>query len=258
MEKNDIINRTTAIFSIIAVALMLMCCPIDSAFAKNITVATDTNFPPFEFKDPKTGKHTGFDVELWDAIAKQIGISYDLQPMDFNGIIPGLQSGQLDVGIAGMTIKPERSKVIDFSDPYYNAGLLLLVKSTTKDINKVEDLAGKVVATKLGTTSEDFLKKNAKAKEVKLYPNNDAMFMEMMMGGADAVMFDSPVISNYVRETGKDKVMVVGPLYMGQSYGIGFPKGSALVGKVNAALKALKDKGIYRELYLKWFNTEPK
>ncbi len=238
--------------------LMMICCFAATGFAKNITVATDTNFPPFEFKDPKTGQHTGFDVELWDAIAKNIGIEYNLQPMDFNGIIPGLQSGQLDAGIAGITIKPERAKVVDFSDPYYNAGLLLLVKASNTDITKVEDLEGKLVATKLGTTSEDFLKKNAKAKEVKLYPNNDAMFMELMMGGADAVMFDSPVIANYVREVGKDKVKVVGPLYMGQSYGIGFPKGSALVEKVNLALKSLKDSGAYRDLYLKWFNTEPK
>ncbi|SLM28915.1 glutamine transporter subunit; periplasmic binding component of ABC superfamily [Desulfamplus magnetovallimortis] len=242
----------------ILVAFMVALSFAGNGFAKNLTIATDTNFPPFEFKDPKTGNHTGFDVELWDAIAKHIGIEYDLQPMDFNGIIPGLQSGQLDAGIAGITIKPERAEVVDFSDPYYNAGLLLLVKATTNDIEKIEDLEGKIVATKLGTTSEDFLKKNAKAKEVKLYPNNDAMFMELMMGGADAVMFDSPVIANYVREVGKDSVKVVGPLYMGQSYGIGFPKGSELVGKVNEALKALKENGSYRALYLKWFNTEPK
>ncbi|ACN15394.1 GlnH3 [Desulforapulum autotrophicum HRM2] len=238
--------------------LMMICCFAATGFAKNITVATDTNFPPFEFKDPKTGHHTGFDVELWNAIAQDMGIEYDLQPMDFNGIIPGLQSGQLDAGIAGITIKPERAKVVDFSDPYYNAGLLLLVKADRTDITKVEDLEGKVVATKLGTTSDDFLKKNAKAKEIKLYPNNDAMFMELMMGGADAVMFDSPVIANYVREVGKDRVKVVGPLYMGQSYGIGFPKGSPLVDKVNKSLKKLKDNGDYRTLYLKWFNTEPK
>lgn len=238
--------------------LMMICCFAATGFAKKITVATDTNFPPFEFKDPKTGNHTGFDVELWDAIARDMGIEYDLQPMDFNGIIPGLQSGQLDAGIAGITIKPERAKVVDFSDPYYNAGLLILVKADRTDITKVEDLEGKLVATKLGTTSDDFLKKNAKAKEIKLYPNNDAMFMELMMGGADAVMFDSPVIANYVREVGKDKVKVVGPLYMGQSYGIGFPKGSPLVDKVNKSLKKLKDNGAYRTLYLKWFNTEPK
>ena len=228
------------------------------AFAAKLTVGTDTNFPPFEFKDPASGKHTGFDVELWGAICAQMGMEYDLQPMDFNGIIPGLQSGQLDAGIAGITIKPERAEVVDFSDGYYNAGLLILVKKDEAGIKDMESLKGKVVSTKLGTTSEDYVKKNAQAKEVKLFPNNDAMFMELMAGGADAVVFDSPVIADFMRKAGKGQVKVVGPLYQGQSYGIGFPKGSPLVAKVNAALKTLRDNGAYRELYVKWFGTEPK
>lgn len=238
-----------------ALAVVLSC---TVASAKTLTVATDTNFPPFEFKDPETGKHTGFDVELWDAIAKKIGLEYDLQPMDFNGIIPGLQSNQIDVGIAGMTIKPERAEVVDFSDGYYNAGLLVLVKSDNDAVKGIEDLKGKIVSTKLGTTSEDFVKKSAGAKEVKLYPNNDSMFMELMSGGADAVVFDSPVIADFMRKAGKGQVKVVGPLYQGQSYGIAFPKGSELVSKVNEALKTLRASGEYDTLYLKWFGTEPK
>lgn len=230
-----------------------------TAFAGKLIVATDTNFPPFEFKDPATGTHTGFDVELWDAIAKNIGADYDLQPMDFNGIIPGLQSGQIDVGIAGMTIKPERAEVVDFSDPYYNAGLLVLVKADNDSVKGIEDLKGKIVSTKTGTTSEDFVKANAQAADVKLFPNNDAMFMELLTGGADAVVFDSPVIADFMNKAGKGQVKVVGPLYQGQSYGIAFPKGSTeMVKKVNAALAALKADGTYRALYLKWFQTEPK
>jgi glutamine transport system substrate-binding protein len=243
--------------SIALIAAVCMAALTGPALAEKITVATDTNFPPFEFKD-KSGQHTGFDVELWDAIAKVIGLEYELQPMDFNGIIPGLQTNQLDVGIAGMTIKPERAEVVDFSDPYYDAGLLILVKNDTTDINAIEDLKGKVVSTKLGTTSEDFAKKNAAAKEVKLFPNNDAMFLELMSGGADAVIFDSPVIAEFMRTAGQGQVKVVGPLYMGQSYGIAFPKGSELVPKVNAALKQLREDGTYNALYRKWFNTDPK
>lgn len=243
--------------SIALIAAVCMAALTGPALAEKITVATDTNFPPFEFKD-KSGQHTGFDIELWDAIAKVIGLEYELQPMDFNGIIPGLQTNQLDVGIAGMTIKPERAEVVDFSDPYYDAGLLILVRSDTTDINAIEDLAGKVVSTKLGTTSEDFAKKNAAAKEVKLFPNNDAMFLELMSGGADAVIFDSPVIAEFMRTAGQGQVKVVGPLYMGQSYGIAFPKGSELVPKVNAALKQLREDGTYNALYRKWFNTDPK
>jgi glutamine transport system substrate-binding protein len=228
-----------------------------TSLAAILTVATDTNFPPFEFKDA-SGKHTGFDIELWDAIAKQIGVPYELQPMDFNGIIPGLQTGQLDAGIAGMTIKPERAKVVDFSDGYYQAGLLILVRSDENIITRVEDLKGKVVATKLATTSADFLKEKADAKEVKLFPNNDAMFLELLSGGTDAVVFDSPVIADFMRKVGQGRVKVVGPLYMGQSYGIAFPKGSALVPKVNAALAQLRADGSYDSLYRKWFGTDPK
>ncbi|GAB6178279.1 glutamine ABC transporter substrate-binding protein GlnH [Desulfobaculum senezii] len=223
-----------------------------------LVIGTDTNFPPFEFKDPETGKHTGFDVELWDAIAKEIGVEYDLQPMDFNGIIPGLQTGQLDVGIAGITIKPERAKVIDFSDGYYNSGLVILVRKDNNDVQKIEDLKGKVVATKLGTTSADLAKERSGAEDVKLFPNNDAMFMELMSGGADAVIFDSPVVGDFIRKAGHGQVKVVGPLYHGQAYGMGFPKGSALVKKVNAALASLKERGAYRDLYVKWFGSEPR
>lgn len=245
------------IFTFLA-AFACACVIVSPAIAgSKLIVATDTNFPPFEFKD-KTGKHTGFDVELWDAIARKLGLAYDLQPMDFNGIIPGLQTGQLDAGIAGMTIKPERAKVVDFSDPYYDAGLLILVKENNSDINDIKDLAGKIVSTKLGTTSADFAKEKTGAKKVTLFPNNDAMFLELMSGGADAVIFDSPVIAEFMRTAGKGMVKVVGPLYMGQSYGIAFPKGSSLVGKVNGALKELRSEGSYRTLYQKWFNTDPK
>lgn len=138
------------LFALLALTMLLTACASEEKApeaqkaeeapkAEKLTVATDTNFPPFEFKDPATGNHTGFDVELWAAIAKEIGVEYDLQPMDFNGIIPGLQSSQVDVGIAGMTIKPERQEVVDFSDGYYNAGLLILVRTDNADVNGVED-----------------------------------------------------------------------------------------------------------------------
>ncbi|TGS57829.1 transporter substrate-binding domain-containing protein, partial [Mesorhizobium sp. M1D.F.Ca.ET.183.01.1.1] len=95
------------------------------AFAADLIVATDTAFVPFEFKEGD--KYVGFDIDLWAAIAKDIGVTYTRQPMDFNGIIPALQTKQVDVGLAGITIKDERKKVIDFSDGYYDSGFLLMV-----------------------------------------------------------------------------------------------------------------------------------
>ncbi|BDD88438.1 glutamine ABC transporter substrate-binding protein GlnH [Desulfofustis limnaeus] len=228
------------------------------AQAKKIIVGHDTNFMPFEFKDPDSGKYVGFDIDMWTLIAESLGIEYELQPMDFNGLIPALQSGNIDAAIAGMTIKSEREKVVDFAYPYYDAGLMILVRSDNEDIKNLEDLEGKVVATKLGTTSEDFVKKNAKAKDVSLFPNIDGAYMELATGGAEAVLFDSPAVMYYAQTAGKGKAKVVGPLYMGQSYGIAFPAGSELREKVTIEILNLMESGKYAELYKKWFGTEPK
>src|SRR5690606_1383678 len=118
--------------------------------AADLVVATDTAFVPFEFKEGD--KYVGFDIDLWDAIATEIGVTYTLQPMDFNGIIPALQTKQVDVALAGITIKEERQKVIDFSDGYYDSGFLLMVP-VDSDIKGAEDLKGKILAVKTGTSA---------------------------------------------------------------------------------------------------------
>ncbi|MGA7874863.1 MAG: glutamine ABC transporter substrate-binding protein GlnH [Desulfoferrobacter sp.] len=240
---------------ILLVVALLTSMTVGMAHAKELVVGVDANFMPFEFKID--GKLTGFDVELWDAIAKDLGLKYQWQTMDFNGIIPALQSKAIDAAIAGITIKSDREKVVDFSYPYYDAGLIILVRADNKDIRSVEDLKGKVVATKLGTTSVDFLK-SVPTKEVKLLPNTDNLFMELVSGGVDAVFFDSPPLLYYAKNQGKGKVKTVGPLYAGQSYGIAFPQGSELRDKVDVALLKLMEDGRYDELYKKWFGTTPK
>ena len=124
-----------------------------AANARKLVVATDTAFVPFEYKDGD--KYVGFDIDLWDAIAKDLNLDYKLQPMDFNGIIPGLQTGQVDVGLAGITIKDSRKKVIDFSDGYYDSGFLLMVPSNSS-IQGSSDLDGKKLAVKTGTSATDW------------------------------------------------------------------------------------------------------
>src|SRR3546814_7712260 len=97
--------------NVVATALAAALLVGQAASEEELVVATDTAFVPFEFKDGD--KYVGFDIDLWDAIAKDLGLEYELQPMDFNGIIPALQTKQVDVALAGITIKDERKKVID-------------------------------------------------------------------------------------------------------------------------------------------------
>jgi len=224
--------------------------------AKELVVGCDTNFMPFEFKGPD-GKYQGFDIDLWAAIAKDLGLEYKLQPMDFNGLIPALQSANIDVAIAGMTIKSKREEVVDFAFPYYDSGLLLMVRADEKNIAGVEDLADKVVATKLGTTSADYAK-GIETKDVSLFPNIDGAYMELRTGGADAVIFDKPAILYYIKTTGKGAVKTVGPLYEGQPYGIAFPQGSDLREPVSITILKFMEDGTYDEIYKKWFGEAPK
>lgn len=226
-----------------------------SVQAKDLVVATDTAFVPFEFK--QGDKYVGFDIDLWDAVAKDIGVTYTLQPMDFNGIIPALQTKQVDVGLAGITIKDERKKVIDFSDGYYDSGFLLMVPADSK-IAGSADLKGKTLAIKTGTSAADYAKSNFKDTELRQFPNVDNAYMELQTGRVDAAMHDTPNVLYYINTAGGGKVKAVGEQMMAQQYGMAFPKGSDLVSKVNASLAKLKKDGTYTAIYKKWFGAEPK
>lgn len=228
---------------------------VAAAQDKELVVATDTAFIPFEFKKGNT--YTGFDIDLWDAIAKELKIKYKLQPMDFNGIIPGLQTKNIDVALAGITIRDDRKKVIDFSDPYYESGLAILVPENNTDIKTAADLAGKDVAVKTGTATVDFMKKEIPDAKLRLFPNIDNAYLELATGRVDAAVHDTPNVQYYANTAGKGRVKVTGALKSGDFYGIAFPKGSDLVPQVNKALATLKSNGQYDAIYTKWFGKQP-
>ncbi len=240
------------LLSLIGLQLLVM-----PAFAaEQLLIAIDKNFPPFEFKD-RNGNYVGFDIDLWQAIAREENLEYRLQPTNFNAIIPGLQKGEFDAAIAGITIKPDRLAAIDFSQPYYRSGLQILVRSDNLAISSLDDLNGKTVATKFGTTSADFVRSKTSPKELKLFPNTDAMFLELLSGGTDAVVFDSPVIADFLRKQDQQLLTIVGSLYMQQDYAIAFPHNTRLRDQVNRALDRLQKSGEYQRLYFKWFKSSP-
>ena len=249
------------ITGVIVATLFLIGCLASAGLAKDkYIVATDTNFKPFSFKN-SDGVYTGFDVEFWAAIAKEMGIDYTLQPMDFNGIIPGLQSGNIDAAVAGMSVKSKREEVIDFAFPYYKAGLVIMVRADNKDIMSIEDFPGKVVATKQGTSTVDFLKEQgmtSKLKDLKKFPNISDAFLELQAGGCDAVLFDLPPLADFANNAGKGKVVLREPLYMGHYYGIATPAGSPLRDTISIGVIRLMENGEYARIYRKWFGSDPK
>lgn len=216
-------------------------------------VAVDTSYVPFSYLDSESGEYVGFDIDIIKALAEEAGVEYELKPMDFAGIIPALQTNNIDVGIAAMTINEERKEVVDFTDGYYDAGLYVLVREDETEINGVEDLVGKKVATKQGTVGYEYAVAIEGVGEVTPFPNIDQAYMELDKDSTDAVIFDSPNVAYYAATTGAGKVKVVGDILEGQEFGIAFPKGSENREVFNEALKTIKENGKYDEIYAKWF-----
>lgn len=249
----------STLLSKLKITLALVACSTSflAAAQDKITVGVDTAFVPFEFK--QGDKYVGFDIDLWDAIAKKMNISYELRPMDFGGLIPGLQSRNLDVAMAGITITDARKQVVDFSDGYYNADLLMAVKTGNNSITRFSDLAGKKVGLKQGTAAATFMKSKYKANYIE-FPNIDNAYLDLQAGNLDAVVHDSPNVLYYVKTAGGGKVKSTGESdsILPQQYGFAMQKNSSLTPKINAALEALRADGTYRKIYVKWFDKQPK
>jgi len=227
-----------------------------AAQAETAKVATDPSFVPFEMMDKETGEMTGFDMDMIRELAKRSGFEVDINTMDFNGIIPAVQTGSVDIAIAGITITDEREKIVDFSDPYYDSGLQVLISSSNDEVEDLDDLKGMKIGTKIGSTSFDFLtEKFGDEATITPYPGSSDMYLALMGGSVDAVFYDAPNVGYFAKTRGEGRVKVVGPLYEGQQYGIAFAKDSELREPVNKALVEMREDGTYDEIHSKYFGA---
>lgn len=221
------------------------------------TVVSDNSFVPFEFVED--GELVGFDIDLITAVAEEAGFEFEggeIETTNFDGIIPGLQTGQFEIAIAGMSITEDRAKVIDFADPYYESGLTIAVQKDNEDINSMEDLDGKTIATRLGSTSSAYLKENLADATVNDYEQLDQVYLALENGSVDAVVYDVPNVEYYIATSAADSLKVVGDTYQAEDYGIAITKGNEdLVAAINDALATMRENGKYDEIYDKWFGT---
>ncbi|WP_447554763.1 transporter substrate-binding domain-containing protein [Vreelandella sp. EE22] len=223
-----------------------------------VNVATDPSFVPFEMMDPDTGEMIGFDMDIINEVASRAGFEVNLTTMEFSGIIPAVQTGSQEIAIAGTTITEERARVVDFSEPYYDSGLQIIVRHDNDDVESIEDLEGLSIATKIGSTSHTFLQQElGDNATITPYPGTADMYMALLGRNVDAVLYDAPNVAYFSQTRGDGRTKVVGPLYEGQQYGIVFHKGSEWVEPTNEALAAMREDGTYDEIYEKWFGEAP-
>ena len=229
-----------------------------------LTVGSDTAFPPFESMNGDTAE--GFDVDLANALAKEMGLTVNFTSQTFDTLIPQLKAGgTFDVIMSGMTITPEREKEITFSTPYIDSNQsIAVVKGKVAKLDGNDAAAintaftGKVIGVQSGTTGEAWAKENIKgAKQIVPFSDTLAAFSALNAGKVDGVVNDLPV-SAYLVKTSYTNNELVAEIPTGEQYGIGIATpNTALQTAINDALKALKDSGEYKAIYMKWFGVEP-
>lgn len=226
--------------------------------SKKYIIATDATYAPFEFKSGNS--YEGIDIDILKAISKKENFTYELKPMNFDGIIPALQANQIDGSISGMSITDERKKSLDFSDSYYDSGLAIVTKSGNNAIKNIENIKGKTVALKKGTAGATFAEDN-KAKynlTLKYFDDTPTMFQAVLNGNADLAFEDYPVISYEIAVNPKSGLKIAGKKITTSPYGFAVNKGknAELLKMFNDGLKKIKADGEYNKIINKYIKSK--
>ncbi len=243
--------------TLLALALSVSAAALSTqAFAETLKVGTHPTFAPFEFSDQE-GNVIGFDLDVIKAIAKANGDEIQIESMPFDGLIPSLLTGNIDVIISGMTITDARKKRVLFTDGYYDSNLSYLIKKDKADVyTSAEALKGKTVCVQIGTTGHAFAD-TITPGNVKALNNESDAILELSNGGCEAVINDRPVNLYYLKKSNLDTLVdVVDPKFKENvdSFGIAVRKGNnELLEKLNKGLKDLQASGELDKIHVKWF-----
>ena len=217
-------------------------------------------YPPFTSPDAN-GNWVGWEVDFMVAICKQAELDCVITPTAWDGIIPALTSGQIDVIMSSMSITEERKKTIDFSDKYYNTPAMVMVAADSTATPDEAGLTGKIIGVQVSTTHEAYTQKYFApvAAEVKTYQTQDEANQDLAAGRVDAVMADSIALQAFLdSDAGKACCKSAGmvkndPEILGAGVGFGLRKGDPLLPKLNAAIAAIRADGTYAEITKKYF-----
>jgi polar amino acid transport system substrate-binding protein len=218
-----------------------------------LLVGTDTPFPPFEIGQPPN--ISGYDIDIMNAIAEDLGLEVTYQDTGFGTIFRDTANGQFDVAAAASTITPGRENTVDFTDPYYEAQQALLVTDDS-DIASVDDLSGAIVGAQDATTGEAYANDETDASEVRGFPEGPNAISALVTGQVDAVIIDQPVAADAAAK--QSGIEIVEEITTNELYGFPIaPQNDALREAMNESLTTLKEDGTIEDLYAQYFSTTP-
>jgi polar amino acid transport system substrate-binding protein len=231
-------------------SLILASCSSSPSTANKIVVATDATWPPFESINEQTKAIEGMDIDIFNAIAANQKLNVEYKNVAWDPLLAGMAQGMYDAAISSITITEDRKKDMLFSDPYFAAGQLVVVRVNNTTITGKDTLKGNV-AVQLGTTGDIEVQK-IQGAVAKPYDDIGLAFQDLMNGQVDAVVCDNPVALLYVGKN-TDKLKTAGSVFTNENYGIAVAKGKVdLLNKINAGLKAIKSQGVIDQAAKKW------
>lgn len=218
-----------------------------------LTVCSDIPYPPFE--DEVGGEYVGIDVEIMDAISKELGLEMAFVGTGFEAITTGnaMVAGDCDIAASAITIKPEREENVDFSEPYLEVDQSLLV-TVDSGYSSLDDLAGLNLGVQSGTTGMDYATENADPTTTILdFPTGGELFVALAAGQIDGILQDKPV--NELRAEADATVQIVQTYETNEEYGLAVQEEGkeALLTDVNKAIDKFQGDGTFDAIFAKWF-----
>lgn len=236
------------------IATLLASMSLSATAAQTIRFATEASYPPFETMDANN-QIVGFDVDLANALCKEIDATCTFSNQSFDSLIPGLKFRRIDAAMAGMDITPEREKQVLFTKPYYDNSALFV--SIDGKFTSIDALKGKKVGVQNGTTHQKFITDKYPDIKVASYDSYQNARLDLQNGRIDAVFGDTAVVTEWLKTN--PKLAAVGDKvtdkdYFGTGLGIAVRQGNTeLQQKFNDALDKVKQNGTYEAIYNKWF-----
>lgn len=216
-----------------------------------LTMATNAQFPPYEYYDGDDV--IGIDADIAKAIADKMGLELKIEDMEFDSIITAVSTGKADLGLAGMTVDPDRQKNVDFSDPYATGVQVIIVKEDST-IAKPDDLKGKKIGVQLATTGDQYATDDYGKDSVVQYNKGSDAVMALTQGQVDAVIIDNEPAKSYV--AANKGLKILDTEYVTENYAACISKdNTGLTKAVNKALAELKADGTLQKIVDKYIKA---
>lgn len=226
---------------------------------KTYIVGTDASYAPMEYME--NNKVVGFSHDILEAAAKSQNVKLEFVNTPFEGLFANVDKGDSDIGLASITIRPDREKQLDFSEPYYQATqMIVTTERNSANIKTFADMKERTASVQAATSGDLILQdlQGKDSQKIKRFETMPLAFKELESAGVDAVVGDSSVVSYYVKQHPEDKLTtIVDPSFVKENYGFAFKKGrnDGLREAINKGLAQIKADGTYDKIHAQWFGS---